>query len=212
MSLRIEAAFKKAIADGIRESEGKADNAVAELEQQFKGDMDDISDRLDSMSSTLDELETDMAELEEDIEAMLADLADIEAALDQLLARIQSVVYLPVYSDGVHVLECTDDGNAVLSMDFKIFPSGCAEALAQNLSALGLYVNMPGYGADTIFSASAASASGDELTVGCVLSSLPAAALEDGASFNVALRISDGNNNRLSSFVKVAVSRKGGSL
>lgn len=212
VSLRIEAAFKKAIADGIRESEGKADDAVAELEQQFKGDMDDISDRLDSMSSTLDELETDMAELEEDIEAMLEDLADIEAALEQLLARIQSVVYLPVYSEGVHVLECSEDGNAVLSMDFKILPSGCAEALAQNLSALGLYVNMPGYGADTIFSASAASASGNELTVGCVLSSLPAAALEDGASFNVALRISDGNNDRLSSFVKVAVSRKGGSL
>lgn len=147
-----------AIADAIDESKAYTDeeiaNLKAQLTDQHKKDITALADRVNDVRN---ELVGMIDKVYEDMDAMYADLnkainclnksvEEIKADIDAILNRVQSVVYIPEYSDGKATVEWAayitgiDEQNKQLAynimpktshIDFQIYPAECAEALAE---------------------------------------------------------------------------------
>lgn len=155
----LEAAVKTlndAIAAAIDESKAYTDeeikNLKAQLTDQHKKDIQAVADR---MNDVRNELVAEFEKVREEMAAMYADLnkainclnksvEEIKADIAAILARVQSVVYVPEFSDGKATIEwaaiesysdtqefaCTViEGTS--HIDYQVYPAECAEALAE---------------------------------------------------------------------------------
>ena len=145
-----------AIAKAIDESKAYTDeeikNLKAQLTDQHKKDIQAVADR---MNDVRNELVAEFEKVREEMAAMYADLnkainclnksvEEIKADIAAILDRVQSVVYVPKYSDGKATVEwaaietisdtqefaCTViEGTS--HIDYQVYPAECAEALAE---------------------------------------------------------------------------------
>ena len=145
-----------AIAAAIDESKAYTDeeikNLKAQLTEQHKKDIQAVADR---MNDVRNELVAEFEKVREEMAAMYADLnkainclnksvEEIKADIAAILDRVQSVVYVPKYSDGKATIEwaaiesysdtqefaCTViEGTS--HIDYQVYPAECAEALAE---------------------------------------------------------------------------------
>lgn len=155
----LEAAVKTlndAIAAAIDESKAYTDEEIktlkAQLTDQHKKDIQAVADR---MNDVRNELVAEFEKVREEMAAMYADLnkainclnksvEEIKADIAAILDRVQSVVYVPKYSDGKATIEwaaiesysdtqefaCTViEGTS--HIDYQVYPAECAEALAE---------------------------------------------------------------------------------
>ena len=104
-------AYKKAIKEAIETNNGVIEGKIAEAVAA-------VNQRIDS------EVETINAK----ISAIEARLNNIEAQVKDLLARIQSVSYVPQYSDGKALVTCIGAVSEVI-LDFKVSPKECVAEL-----------------------------------------------------------------------------------
>lgn len=147
-----------AIAAAIDESKAYTDEEIktlkAQLTDQHKKDIQAVADR---MNDVRNELVAEFEKVREEMAAMYADLnkainclnksvEEIKADIAAILARVQSVVYVPEYSDGKATVmwaavlgERNEQSNmrefkvlpATSHIDFQIYPAECADALAE---------------------------------------------------------------------------------
>lgn len=145
-----------AIAKAIDESKAYTDeeikNLKAQLTDQHKKDIQAVADR---MNDVRNELVAEFEKVREEMAAMYADLnkainclnksvEEIKADIAAILDRVQSVVYVPKYSDGKATIEwaaiesysdtqefaCTViEGTS--HIDYQVYPAECAAALAE---------------------------------------------------------------------------------
>ncbi len=89
----------------------------------------------EKIQALADDLNAEVAALNETIENLKK---DIEANMNKLMKRVQSIVYVPDYDDGKATIKyaiMTDGGNttkiieAASSMKYQVYPAACAEAI-----------------------------------------------------------------------------------
>ncbi len=128
----IKAAYEKAIADAITECEGRMNSTVSK-------EITDVNERMDLVAKSVnDSLDT----LRDKVTAMEKDLSALTARFD---GRIQSLVHIPTYSDGVEELAFTQlgssqkaDGRIVLR--FEVSPHWVAGKITkEQVKAQALY-------------------------------------------------------------------------
>ena len=148
--------LNSAIADAIDESKAYTDEEIANLKAQLTDQhKKDITALADRMNDVRNELVGEIAKVREEMAAMYADLnkainclnksvEEIKADIDAILNRVQSVVYVPVYSDGKATIEWaaiesyTDTQEFACTViegtshiEYQVYPAECAAALAE---------------------------------------------------------------------------------
>jgi len=178
----------------------KIENSISSLKSWVKetlneyykaAEVDEITDalttRLDSLSVKVDNLSSNVT---------------------KLLERIQSLTFVPRYSDGNATAWYSYDGEYYTAgkdtIDFKILPSGIAKKLAGQegvITAEAVYTRTRSDLTPTALTVSGISASGDILTVVFSGSALDNSFYTGKKGASACITISDGNNNRASNYV-----------
>ncbi|MBE6214314.1 MAG: hypothetical protein E7131_06530 [Rikenellaceae bacterium] len=145
-------AIAKAVAQAKEYTDTKIAELKAELTDQHKRDITALADRVNDVRN---ELVGMIDKVYEDMEAMYADLnkainclnksvEQIKADIDAILNRVQSVVFVPKFSDGKATIEWaaiesyTDTQERACTViegtshiDYQVYPAECAAALAE---------------------------------------------------------------------------------
>lgn len=184
-------AYESAIAQAIKDNNGVIDTRIAEAISAAEALTEA---RLDRVESRLDAIEQR--------------IADLEDAVTALLARIQSLTYIPAYSDGRAVV---DSATKLVSFDFHISPASCVGALAevweQTLSVNAVFTSSR---AVTLIPLRITDFEADatqgivSVTVACDALGEPFFAGEATAS--AAMFLSDGNNSVISDYIELVLS------
>ena len=149
------------------------------------------------------------------ISSIQQDIEDIQEQISDILARIQSITYVPKYSDGKAVMTYTDNGTitpGTAEFDFEVKPATAADEIAK------LWSGSTGSTAITVKAVYTITRSAPEtvaLTVesvtadgGFITVTVNGKALKDEffmgkCSANARLGISDGNNDIISEYVQL---------
>lgn len=187
----ITSAYKKAIEEAIEANNGVIDNKIAT-------EIVKVNSRIDDQVATIN---SKISELQLQVEKNSADIAN-------LMSRIQSISYIPTYSDGKATIKNCENSYQV-TLDFKISPKECVgelqkvwqdalkgEAIYTQTRAVAL-IEMPviAFDADSSNGVVSVVISGENLSN----------EFFDGTQdARVALVISDGNNSLTSDYIPLA--------
>ena len=184
----ITAAYKKAIEEAINTNNGVIDteiaNEIATVNQRITNEVATINAKIAEIESRLD---------------------NIEAKIADLLARIQSVSYIPTYDDGKATVKFAE-GVSCTILDFEVSPKDAVAELAKvwqsAVSVKAIYtqtrtvsfIDMPivKFKSDPVNGVISVTASGENLS---------AEFFNGTQSASVRLSISDGNNSVVSEYV-----------
>ena len=123
----ITEAYKKAISDAINTNNGVIDTKIAT-------EVSTINKRIDNevgtINSAITALTTRVTTLENEIAAIKQQIADVKEDVAKLLARIQSVSYIPTYEDGKATVNY-DGVTSCISLDFEVSPKDAVSELAK---------------------------------------------------------------------------------
>ena len=187
----LTAAYQQAIAEAINSNNGVIDtkiaNAIAAAKAELQGQLDAIAAEISTIKNRLDALEGKVADL---------------------IARIQSIRFMPEYSDGM--VELTWD-NAPVTLTFLLSPNEAAQAVAEayqsNNGVVTAYLSRTqsrtrAVDAPTAINVTSVAGTADGmLTVTVNTENLPADYWADAENANLFIRISDGNNDVISEMI-----------
>lgn len=178
---------------------------VATINSRLDAEIATIDGKIATLTNRVNQLERDMENVHQQIADILRELAELRKDIEDLMNRIQSVSYIPKYSDGKATVI---DG--VVEMDFQISPKDAVSDIVANwqsvLSLKAVYtitravsfVDLP------IISCQADLANG-VITVQASAENLSDELFAGNQSASVALYISDENNSVTSSFVELVL-------
>ena len=187
----LQTAYNAAIAAAIQDNngviDGKITTAIEAAEVEFQASIDTINGKITAIETRLAALEGDVAALK---------------------ARIQSIRFIPEYSDGK--VELTSY-NAPVTLKFMVSPAAAAKAVAQayadNNTVVTAFISRTKSRADAIVDPTAIHVTAVEgteagiLTVTVNTENLPADYWADAEDANLFIRISDGNNDVISEMI-----------
>ena len=186
----LTAAYERAIAEAIATNNGTIDTRIAEAISAAEAVTDARIDRVESY-----------------LEALAERIEALESALAKLLARVQSLTYIPIYSDGRATV---DSSTKLLTLDFHVSPASCVATLAQMWdSAVSVKAVRTLSRAVTLTPLTVTAFEADaqqgiiSLTVAC--DALGERFFEQGEPASAALFISDGNNSIISDYIELVV-------
>ena len=133
----ITEAYEAAISTAITTLDGK-------LSGQIATEVETLNSRIDTevatINATIEALAARVATCEKDIKSikisiynMQIDISDIQDQIEAILARIQSIEYIPQYADGKATMYYTNNGKITpgsATFDFELQPAATAEELA----------------------------------------------------------------------------------
>lgn len=205
----ITTAYQAAIKEAIENSEGKLSGQITEAVTTINARIDnvvsEINEALTALSNRVTQCETDIQSLRDEINGVKADIT-------KLLARIQSVTYVPKYSDGKARVIFDKEGDVIsadpLSLDFEVHPNSTAGDLASvwteaiTLKAVSTITTKaePSFINLDIVSLVA---NGGIISLTVEPTSLPASFFNGDNSINACLSVSDGTNDLVSEYVPV---------
>ena len=213
MQSDITAAYKEAINKAINDLEGQFDEAlateVADLNTLINSKVAAINSSIDALTARVDTLEQEVDNIKTQMADMLQDIADIKQQISDLMKKIQSVTYIPKYSDGKATVTMNigiDEG--VTEFDFQISPKDVVADIASNwqsvlavksvytLTRAVTFVDMPilTFSADESNGVISISVSGENLSEAFFAGSQSASA---------SLAISDGINSVTSDYIEM---------
>lgn len=206
-------AYKTAIEEAISTNNGvinsKIANEVATINTRINNEVAAINATIKSLTERIKSIESEISSIKQEIAEILGDITDIKEDVSALLARIQSVSYIPKYSDGKATI-IYDGVKSQITLDFEISPKDAVAELAKvwqsalNLKAVYTetravpFVDMPifSFEADTQNGVISVTASGDNLS---------APFFADMQEASVRLAISDGNSSVTSEYIPMVV-------
>ena len=186
----LTAAYEKAIKDAITENNGKI---TAEITAAVNTAQDNLQAQIDDINEEIDDIKDRLVALEDKVE--------------DLIARIQSIRFLPEYSDGKVELTPT---NPTAELTFLISPSNLAAKIAtaytNNTSVVTAYLSriQPRTRAvdePTAINVTNVTGADGMLTVKVNAENLPADYWATAENANLFIRISDGNNDVISEMI-----------
>lgn len=139
-------AYQSAIETAINNLDGKLsiqmttqiNSAISDLESRINGRIATLIDRIDAIDAEIETINGKIANI-------ISDIAAINDRLDALINRIQSITFVPEYTDGKcrTSYDLAEDGsyNVSIVIDIEILPHSAAEGILSNpgiLSAEGI--------------------------------------------------------------------------
>jgi predicted nucleic acid-binding Zn-ribbon protein len=121
----ITTAYTKAIASAV-ENQGTINKTVQDTLAKHNS-------RLIALDSRVTQCETDIAAIKDEITKIKSDIADLQKDVKGLLSRVQSITYIPKYSDGIERVEY-DESTATatdLTLRFDVRPADCADSIVK---------------------------------------------------------------------------------
>ncbi len=206
-------AYKKAIEEAINTNNGLIDtkiaNEVATINTRIDNEVVAINATIKALTERIKSIESEISSIKQQIAEILGSIADMKEDISALLARIQSVSYIPKYSDGKATI-IHDGVTSQITLDFEISPKDAVAELAKvwqsalNLKAVYTetravpFVDMPitKFEADTQNGVISVTASGENLS---------APFFADMQEASVRLAISDGNSSVTSEYIPMVV-------
>ncbi|MBR5699526.1 MAG: Ig-like domain-containing protein, partial [Bacteroidales bacterium] len=202
----ITEAYQGAIQAAIETLDGKLSGQMATEISTLNGR---ITTEVSQINATLDTLTQRVSQCETDLGLLRDEIAGIKADIAKLLARIQSLTYIPRYSDGQATVYFIREGEDVqpenVTLDFEVHPASAAADLAAlwqeavTLKAVSTitrsapeFINLP---------ITTLEADGGVITLQAETGNLPAVFFAGDTSASACLSISDGTNDRVSEYV-----------
>lgn len=195
--------YNDAVKEAISEFEGTLTTAISEFNEKFTAQIEEVNASISSLEEKVEALTTRVDTIESAIE-------ELQETISDLLARIQSIAYIPVYSDGYATANySTSDGTVVPGdcvLEFDIRPVDAASALTQVWES-ALSVKMVSTSTrstldETALTVSSVTAdSTGVLTVTLSGEGIPDEFYNGEIAVSVCLEISDGNNTLSSDYV-----------
>ena len=181
-------AIEKAITENNGTIDGKIAQAIAQVNSRIEDEIAEINTKIEAIESRLDKIENDIAEL---------------------MRRIQSVSYIPQFSDGKVTLGYNNEISRA-RLDFEISPKDAVIQLAEvwktalsvksvhTITRAVEFISMPivSFSADENTGVISMYVSGENLLPRC---------LESNITPSVAIEISDGNNSITSDYIPMIV-------
>ena len=123
----IKTAYEKAIKDAVIESEGRINEKIA-------GEVKTVNDRIDSVVKDVDKKMTALDKRVSDLEK------DLKTLKDRFESRIQSLTYIPKYSDGVERCNILSVKYGDPTLRFEVRPHSAAGRITkEQVSANAVY-------------------------------------------------------------------------
>lgn len=129
----IKTAYEKAISDAVSASEGKLTKEISDRIAEVNKSIDD---KMTKVQNAVDALTVKVADLEKSVQAISADLTALKNSVkdleDRLNARIQSISYIPTYTDRVEEVYYTFTNRNInyvkdLALQFEVMPHEAAQ-------------------------------------------------------------------------------------
>ena len=187
----LTAAYQQAIAEAINNNNGVIDTKIA-----------------NAIATAKAELQNQIDAINTEINTIKGRLTALEGKVDALIARIQSIRFMPEYSDGM--VELTSD-NAPVTLTFLLSPKAAAQAVAaayaNDNSVVAAYLSRTqsrtrAVDAPTAINVTKVTGTADGmLTIEVNTENLPADYWADAENANLFIRISDGNNDVISEMI-----------
>ena len=209
----ITEAYKTAINDAITTNNGVIDAKIAAKVDAINTRIDNevaiINASIKTLTDRMNALEAEMNTLKDMVADFLKEFDEIKETIERILSMIQSVSYVPQYSDGKAVMPVVAgvyDGE--VELDFQLSPKSVVSDIVANWQSIlsvkavytktraVTYVDMP------ILSCVADGQNGI-ITVVASGRNLGEEFFKGNQAVNAALFISDGNNDKVSDYVEV---------
>ena len=202
--------------------------AIAKLQTNMTNALNDINEikkdggLIDSkveaaINKAKEEFDTEMNAIKSDIEKLQAKLDALQINVEDLLARMQSIVYVPDYNDGKITIDYAKIGEGIVegrqTIRYKVTPADCAEPLATLakaqtaeepvLSYLIEEVKIRTRAEEAVPTFTVVDAKADDngfLTLKVDTRNLGDEFYNNEKSYSVALLVTDGNNNRTTEY------------
>ena len=210
----ITTAYKNAISTAIETLDGKLSgeiaSSVASINSRIDEEVSSINAAIDELKERVSTCEKDIKSIKNTIYSMQLDIEDLQAEIGKILARIQSVTFIPEYSDGRAVMTYTNNGTitpGTAELTYELKPAETAGELLKvwknALSVEAIYTitkSAPEMTKLTIESASVEN--------GFLMLTVSGKGLKDEyfmsqCSASVRLCISDGNNDLATDYVQM---------
>ena len=124
----ITEAYQKAIEEVVNETNGLINSKFDTVNNRIDSKVATINNAINALTARVTTLENEVAAIKQQIAKILSDIADMKEDIANLLARIQSVSYVPKYSDGNATM---DYGTKTAEFDFLISPKSAVAELAK---------------------------------------------------------------------------------
>ena len=205
----ITEAYQKAINDAITTNNGVIDTKIAAevstINTRIDNEVATINSAIETLASRITAVENEIITIQQQIANMLAEIDDIKEDISKLLARIQSISYIPTYDDGKATVKFAE-GVSCTILDFEVSPKDAVAELAKvwqsAVSVKAIYtqtravsfIDMPivKFESDPANGVISVTASGENLS---------AEFFNGTQSASARLSISDGNNSVVSEYV-----------
>ena len=191
----MEDAYRDAIREAIEENNGR-------LSEQLTKEIEAVNSRID------DEVE----KLNKRIDDIEERLSKLEGSVSDLLKRIQSITYIPLYDDNTARVLCPNEGmeGSTVQLDFTISPRDAAEDLVavwqEAISIKALYTGSPVMTDLPVVSCTAYADQG-LLSVVAACDNLSWEFYNEDVMARVIMYISDGNNDLTSEYIPIVPQR-----
>ena len=133
----ITEAYKNAISTAITTLDGKLSGQiateVATLNSRIDSEVATINAAIEALTARVAACEKDIKSIKTSIYNMQIEISDIQDQIEAILARIQSIEYIPKYSDGKATMYYTNNGKITpgsATFDFELQPAATADELA----------------------------------------------------------------------------------
>lgn len=128
----ITEAYKTAINDAITTNNGVIEDKIAakvsSINTRINDEVATINNTIETLASRVSAVESEIANIQLQVSNMLAEIEDIKEDIAELLTRIQSVSYVPKFSDGNATM---DYGTKTAEFDFLVSPKSAVAELAK---------------------------------------------------------------------------------
>ena len=211
----LTAAYKAAIKSAIETSEGKL---TAQIASEVATINSHIDEKLASVNSTITALAGRVTACEKDIKDIKSQILDIQSDIEEMqgqlaaiLSRIQSVSYVPKYSDGKATMTYTENGGTITPgvavLDFEIHPTSAAADLVKvwqsAISVSAVYTITRSAPVVVPLTIKTVTEDKGYITVTVSGNNLSEDFFRGNCSANVRMKISDGNNEFATDYVQL---------
>ena len=210
----ITAAYQQAISTAISTLDGKLSGQlvtdVSTLNSRIDSEVSTLNTAMDALTARVTACEKDIKNIKSTIYSMQLDIEELQEQVAAILARIQSISYVPKYSDGKAVMTFTNNGTitpGTAEFNFELQPAATAAQLAQVwqsvLSMTAVYTVTKASPETVALSIESVTADNGFLTVVVSGSAMKNAYFLSQCSASVRLKVSDGNNERCSEYIEM---------
>lgn len=205
-------AYGEAIAEAIETSEGKMEAEITGKVSEINASIQSLSDRIDaeisSLKSRVTALENEVEKAKDKIAELASGLAELQEKVGKLIKRIQSITYIPKYSDGNIAVNNGNNGRTV-GGDFEIRPHELLDELLETPSAISMQAVYTLSRSSSFVKLPVTSLSKKEdgvLTVEADFSGIDQEMINNGHFVSVALVIDNGTSSYVTSYTPVSPS------